>query len=352
MEYEKYYKIMYDGTYCIHFPNNKLFSKQNINDIFSSYGNVLSITSKGDINNGLIFIRYKTLKETLYCLKNLQKNNDIRILPQKDKINKHDVTRNSNEWHAGRKDNLSQKTTDKQYHSNSIRGNRINECEEKPTCNRTNSDYSNRSDHTNNFSNPSSPGSRCNYKSNINAIKSDTLHPLGLDEKYSQYSEQQNLDYKESHCNQIIKQQEIEFYEPSKPEGNTNVCNGISDKIIPSLVPCLKIQPKKSDIRFDHSLPALTKNTLSKSVTMQEVIVANIDVNYSVHYILHLFEKHSPISATLVKTISKTDIRYCLVYFMNVDDALAIEEKFDNYVLSGRNLVVLRTSQLSKAIGK
>lgn len=83
---------------------------------------------------------------------------------------------------------------------------------------------------------------------------------------------------------------------------------------------------------------------------MQEVIVANIHTNYGVHYILHLFEKHGPISATLVKTIHKTDIRYCFVYFINTEDALAIEKEFDNFVLSGRNLIVLRKSQLNKVI--
>lgn len=343
---------MSDGTYCIHFSNKKALSKEEIGDMFTPYGDVLSITWKGDINSGLIFIKYGTLEETLHCLESLQKTKLVRILPQKDKISNHKVQRSSDERQEGKKDNSFHQpfTTDRQ-HTNSTYSSQTCAYEEKPTCNRKNSDYNNRFDYADNFSNSSSPQPKHDYKSNINAVKSNKLNPLVLNEKHSQYSKQQYGDYKVPHYNQITKQQESKFYRPSKLEANTYMNTDVSDNKIPSLISDPEIKPEELDSKLDHSLPTRTKNTSSKSVViMQEVIVANIHKNYGVHYILHLFEKRSPISATFVKTIFKTDIRYCLVYFMNADDALAIEKEFDNFSLSGRNLIVLRKSQLNKVI--
>lgn len=352
MDYEKYYKVMQDGAYCIHFSNKKGFSKEQINDLFSSYGNVLSVTWKGDNINGLIFIRYKTQQETLYCLESLQKSNDIRILPQKDKIDKQKVQQSSNEWQARRTDNSFQETfvIDKQHHSSSTYNNKNFTCEEKPIF------YKRNSNCADNFSNSNFSRPKHDYKSYVNAINSNKFNSLIVDEKSLQYPKQQNYDNKILSCNQVIKQQEIGFHGPSKPEikpcsiWNKDTFNG--SKIL-SVISDPEINPKRSDTKIDHSLLTCTDNTLHKSVViMQEVIVANIHVNYGVHYILHLFEKYNPISATLVKTIFKTDIRYCSVYFMNTENALATEKEFDNFALSGRNLIVLRKSQLSKAICK
>ncbi|XP_014481273.1 PREDICTED: uncharacterized protein LOC106747847 isoform X2 [Dinoponera quadriceps] len=309
---------------------------------------VLSITWNGEIKNGLIFIKYKTLKETLYCLESLHKS-DTRILPQKDKISKPKSQRSSNKWLAGRTDSLIPKFfTDKKYNSNSTYSHKIIANTEEPTCNRKNSDYNNKSDYTSNFSHLSSLKPKHDYKPkfNLNEFELDKLNPLILNEECSQYQKQQNSDYKiSSYCNQVTKQQ-IKFYEPLKFEENTYVNKDISTGIkIPSSSD-VEIKSKGSDEKFGHSLPVSTKNTLPKSViTMQEVIVANIHTKYDVHYILHLFQKHNPISATVVKTIFQTDIRYCLVYFKKIDDALAVEKEFDKFALSGRNLIVLRKSQ-------
>ncbi|XP_025152820.1 uncharacterized protein LOC112588174 [Harpegnathos saltator] len=360
MDYEKYYKLMPDGTYCIHFPNKKGFSEEKIREIFSLYGNILSVYWRGDIN-GLIFIRYQTLKEVLSSLQNLEESDDIRILPQKNKINKQNIQNNSNEWQARRMDspkNLSPKlsSNNDNIHRNKLYSNFTSNyktfaCEEKPICNRSNSNCSNKPDYASNISNDSSP--KLNSVYNVNAVKPGTLTVSILNDKYLQCSKQQN--YKEPYDNQVTKHKKTKSYEPSKPETNADVYKDTFDNSrIPSLVSDPEVKPNISDTKFDHSLGLVwNENTLTKSkYVMQEVIVANIHADYGVHYVLHLFEKCSPVSATFVKTILKTDIRYCLVYFINIDDALAIEKKFDKYELSGKNLIVLRTSQLNKAICK
>lgn len=87
MDYEIYYKFTQDRTYCIHFLNKKRLNAEEIRNMFSLYGNVLSMTWNKDIN-GFYFIKYQTIQETLYCLESLLKSEDIRILPQKNKISK------------------------------------------------------------------------------------------------------------------------------------------------------------------------------------------------------------------------------------------------------------------------
>ncbi|XP_032670661.1 uncharacterized protein LOC116843885 [Odontomachus brunneus] len=348
MDYEKYYKRMPDGTYSIHFPNKKGFSKEEIHNMFSPYGNVLSVTWKGDNINGLIFIKYKMLQETLYCLESLQKSNDIRILPQKDKIGKQKIQQSSNEWEADRMDNSLQETCVDKHHSNNTYINKNFTYEEKPTSHKRNSDC------TDNFSDSSFSRPKHNYKSYMNAINSNKFNSLVVDEKnILQYRKQQNCNNKILPYNQIRKQQEIEFHEPSKSDVKYSIQDKdtLNGSKIPSLISDLEIKSKRSDIfKIDHSLNSVNNTSHKYVVILQEVIVANIHVNYGVHYILHLFEKRNPISATLVKTIFKTDIRYCSVYFMNAEDALAIEKEFDDFALSGKNLIVLRKSQLSKTI--
>jgi len=120
------------------------------------------------------------------------------------------------------------------------------------------------------------------------------------------------------------------------------------DYKMPALISDTEMKSKESDAMSNSSLSNETKKSSSKIVfiPMQEIIVANIHSKYGVHYILHLFEKYSPISATLVKTIPETDIRYCHVYFKSAQDAEAVEEVFDNFDLFGKNLIVLRKSRL------
>ncbi|XP_033226823.1 uncharacterized protein LOC117179285 isoform X2 [Belonocnema kinseyi] len=82
-----------------------------------------------------------------------------------------------------------------------------------------------------------------------------------------------------------------------------------------------------------------------KTIPAEEVIIANVQEGVSELYILYLLEKFEPISITEMKIIPEKGIRYCSVYFKSTADAIAVERQFDNFGLSGNNLIV-RTPQL------
>ncbi|XP_023245621.1 uncharacterized protein LOC111642973 [Copidosoma floridanum] len=79
-----------------------------------------------------------------------------------------------------------------------------------------------------------------------------------------------------------------------------------------------------------------------------EVIVGNIHPRYGVGYMLHLFENYEPIAISFIKVTSNSELRYCHVYFKNLQDSIDVEENFDKYKLAGRNLIVARPSSLLK----
>lgn len=82
-----------------------------------------------------------------------------------------------------------------------------------------------------------------------------------------------------------------------------------------------------------------------RTIPAEEVIVANVHEGVSELYILYLLEEFEPISITEMKIIPEKGIRYCSVYFKSTADAIAVERQFDNFDLSGNNLIV-RTPQL------
>ncbi|XP_043254367.1 uncharacterized protein LOC122398507 [Colletes gigas] len=86
------------------------------------------------------------------------------------------------------------------------------------------------------------------------------------------------------------------------------------------------------------------------AVPAHEVIVANVHPKFGIHYILHLFEKYNPISASFMTVVPKAKIRYCHVYFQTPEEALAVEKEFDTQILHGNNLIVLRSQKLMQDI--
>lgn len=332
MDYEKYYRISKDN-YTVHFVNKKGLSSEQICELFSPYGDVSSIYAGGD-NNRLRFVSYRTVEEVMKCLKGLQNSNVISILPQKDKMGETKTAdqRSLNQWQAARIEDTSQRTfsTGKQFDLNSIHNESSSENgkwlnHDTKTC-----DLDKCKDN-NYFPNTASHSSRQNCKFNENEIRYPTNN-----ERYDHVIRE--------------KQQRTKLY-PSKIETDTEIDKnvGIStyDYKIPALISDTETKSIESDAMSDSLLSNGIKNSSSKmKKPMQEIIVANIHTNYGIHYILHLFEKYHPISATLVNTIPENDIRYCQVYFKTVQDAVAVEEEFDNFNLYGKNLIVLRKSRL------
>lgn len=349
MDYEKYYKALKDN-YNVHFVNKKGLSSEQIYELFSPYGNILSVHPGGD-NNKLRFVSYRTVEEVIKCLKGLQNSNVISILPQKDKMGETKTTdqRSLNQWQAARIEDTSQKTfsTGKQFNSNSIHNESSPENGKWPNHNTKTCDLDKCKDNDY-FSDTASHSSKQDCKFNENLIRYKNISPQMSNEKCS-FLKQQNPRNNEGYDHVIReKQQKTKLY-PSKfedTEMDRNIGISAYDYKIPALISDVETKSNES-VMSDSLLSNGIKNSSSKiHKPMQEIIVANIHMNYGIHYILHLFEKHQPISATLVKTIPESDIRYCQVYFKTVQDAVAIEEEFDNFNLYGKNLIVLRKSRL------
>ncbi|EGI59310.1 PREDICTED: uncharacterized protein LOC105151992 [Acromyrmex echinatior] len=353
MDYEKYYRTTKDGGFSVHFANKKGLSSEYIKDTFSSYGTVVSIYEGGG-SNGLKIINYKTLDEVINCLKGLQNDSQISLLPQKDKLGSEAKATNqnsSNQWQAAKMEDISQKmfSTDEQFDSNSThhednKQEKLSEYRGKPF-------YSSRNFDSNKFQGnnflDTARNSGHDYKYNADEIKQKNAGFQTFDETYSfpKQNPINNEDY-----NQVMrkKQEDTKLYSSMKTETDSKIDKnrrfGIHDQKMPILVSDAKMKPKEFDVTS--TLNKTTNSSKIVYIPMQDIIVANIHQNYGVHYILHLFEKFSPVSATVVKTISKTNIRYCHIYFKTVQDAIAVEEEFDNFDLFGKNLIVLRESRL------
>ncbi|KYN07201.1 hypothetical protein ALC62_01867 [Cyphomyrmex costatus] len=353
IDYGKYYKITKDGSYSVHFANKKNLASEFIKDTFSSYGTITSIYDGGNVN-GLKVITYKTLDEVINCIKGLQNDSQIYLLPEKNKSAGESRTTNQNSlnrWQASRTEDISQKTfnTDKQFNSNSTHNEnnkqeKLSEYIEKPIYNIRACDF-NKFDGADNFSD-----STCNSrhdKSNNDATKYKNMSPQMFDEKYSFLRQHKSINNEDYSRVMRKKQEGTKLDSSTMIEVDKNRRFSTHDQKMPMLVSNTEIKLKEFDVMSNSSLSNETRS-LSKIVyiPMQEIIVANIHKNYGIHYILHLFEKYSPISATIVLTISETNIRYCHVYFKTVQDAVAVEEEFDNFDLYGQNLIVLRKSRL------
>ncbi|XP_018406163.1 PREDICTED: uncharacterized protein LOC108782387 [Cyphomyrmex costatus] len=216
--------------------------------------------------------------------------------------------------------------------------------DEKPIYNIRACDF-NKFDGADNFSD-----STCNSrhdKSNNDATKYKNMSPQMFDEKYSFLRQHKSINNEDYSRVMRKKQEGTKLDSSTMIEVDKNRRFSTHDQKMPMLVSNTEIKLKEFDVMSNSSLSNETRS-LSKIVyiPMQEIIVANIHKNYGIHYILHLFEKYSPISATIVLTISETNIRYCHVYFKTVQDAVAVEEEFDNFDLYGQNLIVLRKSRL------
>ncbi|XP_029167808.1 uncharacterized protein LOC114938175 [Nylanderia fulva] len=328
---EKYYKMAKDGTYILHFANKKELSSDEISKLFSPYGSILSLYKNEDKPNGLVFIRYKTLAEIEACLIGLQNSDVISILRQKNQINGTDkrTDQRSSNQSAGIQDTFQGIcNTGEQLHSNSNYDKEFLRAKEKSIINTISNETT--FDNTNNFEETS--GVSAIIQSNLLSRKQLLLASL-----------KQNVNYEVFKHNQE-QQQNDKSVDLSKPDANTCKNKDLFDKM------STKILEKKQK-NIDRSVQELSRTKTSSKITiipMEEIIVANIHSNYDAHYILHLFRKYNPISATLAEKIVGTNIRYCHIYFKTKHDALAIEEEFDNFCLSGKNLIVLQTGRLKE----
>jgi len=291
-----------------------------------------------DNNKGLVFVKYRTLTETINCLKGVQ--NIINILPQKDKID------STSKEIIDQDTNL--QTSIKINSSNTH--NRISPENGNQLVFNMRSNSLNRFDKidasSNNFRN-----SKYGSASNVNIEKDNKSIFVCEKRAFSLRQESCINDVFDFNYIQEPSRSNISSYSLTKCDANYCIDNIVyNDSKIPNLIDDTEIEQEDFSTASNCSLLADLYNASSKIfiMPMQEVIVVNIHANYDMHYILHLFKKYNPLAATSVKTISETNIRYCHVYFETIQNAIAVEKEFDKFFLFGKSLIVLRKLQLIK----
>ncbi|XP_076755953.1 uncharacterized protein LOC143426399 [Xylocopa sonorina] len=290
MDYDQYY-CKKDNAYLIHFPNHKGLSLIEIDKIFSAYGKVLSIDNRGK-SHGLCFVRYEKLGDVRRCINALQNHSFIKILRHKLKVNATSETKKLKEPYKSKNGSTCQDIY----------------------CNDSNDIEIDCLSDTNSI----------NLPITINVQKSTTKRIPSLINRFKD----KNLENAASST--LI----------SSNLDNTNSHRFeemFDDTGIPSLV-CTDQQNKTYNYK--------TSTPTTKSIQAQQVIVANIHPNLSIHYILHLFEKYNPISVSLMMTIPKSGIRYCHVYYKTYEEAYATMKEFDKHYLEGKSLIVLTSQKL------
>lgn len=315
--YELYYKILKDGSYTVHFANNKDFSEEMVTNMFSQYGRVLSVKAGKNLNavgKSLMFIRFETLDDTISCLKAFQVNKLINILPQKDKLQADQ--KDLNQRHL--LEDLPQKMTNEKW-LNPTSDETLLETERK----RTNDANDIKTSGWRHRSNDSADIDCQNFSRNY---KTDTI-------KY---------DKPGSLINEI-----------TKINGNTHVNKNMFDDERTSRTLNFDTGTMKEEFNASAVSSGLSLEVASfnERILAEEVIVANIPDNFNVHNVCHLFKDYNPIKATCIKEILPTEdvkIRYCRIYFRTQEDAIAVERKFDRYPLDKERLIVLRNSSLIK----
>lgn len=317
MDYEKYYDMKSDGSYVVHFPNNKGLSKSELQELFSAFGNVLSVDDRGQ-SHGLCFVRYENCEDVKRCITGFKNHRHIKILPHKNKT----------------------KAMNTKLRSQSQDNNIFNQNSSK-----------------NQSQNKQSKNGQRNHQSDSNISKSlsvkSTNTSNGMDnEDLSDISVNSSIHsiYSEvGSCKKVLSLKQLRL---------KNLQRAALSNSLPSMA-CTDSSKKPKQISDMDEIPALvctnknygTNNTKfsklsSVVVQAQEVIVANIHPSLSIHYILHLFEKYNPIAISLMMTIPKSGMRYCHVYYKTLEDTFATIEEFDKSLLRGKNLIVSTPQKL------
>lgn len=311
MDYEKYYDRRGDGSYVIHFPNNKGLTMKEVNTIFSSFGKVLSADDRGQ-PNGLCFVKLETAEDAKQCIEAFKNHKFIKILPHITKKFVNVKKKSFNENKKPFKQNVN--NSDNNIKNNNINSNDLFGKKIQEKCNQSDSNISESISIKENFNSDikiEENKKSTSISSMRHFLKLKNLRKAVSSTSISSEATNENLN----------RLEEIPFNETE----------------IPSLV---SIDKKYKS----HNVKVPSSST--KVIPAQEVIVANIHPNISIHYILHLFEKYNPISVSLMMTTPNTRILYCHVYFKTYEEAYSTMKEFDKYSLYGKYLIVLTSEKL------
>lgn len=295
-----------NGLFWLVFPNKHAIPKEEINKIFSVFGTVVSVTSAGDAR-GFRFVSYGSIEEVELAVLSLKTHPLINLIPHRPKNKSKPV-----------------KTTPKEESGSIIYStNQVN----------TNFFQRRRVDRDNSSStifsgiNESAVG-RQQIKSNDDETESVHSNSSTFRSRYSDshISPKKSLNGSSG----SYKSQRLTKSRGAYSDSFNTKLGKNEDMDIPDLV-------TKDNVNIKSKVEV---------INAEEVIVANIHDDYGPAYVLHLFDDYEPLSVSYMKTTPNNSSRYCHVYFTNEKDSIAVEKKFDNYNLDGKNLVVFRIDRL------
>lgn len=321
------------GFYWLMFPNRAALSMDEIRAIFSQFGSLKNVTRAGD-DRGLRFVQFFTLESTMRAVESLAEHPTITLKPHRQHKKKGKQNNNKN-GEISNEDNNSTNASNNEhdYKKNLFKRNKsesnyftipssndtvspprglLNFLDDNDDCN-TESEHSGKTDEQS-FSKNMSP---IFSKTNCERVLSN-----GLNTKNDNVSTETSTHMKKT-------------TDPSRStfNGRCNNCNKDNDNIqLPDLI--IK----------ENSLPDKLKK--KNILDAGEIIVGNIDKNYGVGYVLHLLENYDPIAISYIKQVPETGIRYCHVYFKNIQDSINVEKQFDMLKLKKNNLIVMRPCKL------
>ena len=362
-EYEKLIKQdMHNGAYAVIFQNLNRLDTEEIKEIFSKFGNVISVQVTGN-ETGYRFVRFESYNDAQKAVDGIKNHSTIKLLPHRKK-NKN----NEENFNTGSKSKYStNRRTDNGYNSKMNEENCNTGSKSKNNMNRkTDNGYDSKMNEENyNTGSKSKNNTNCktdnefdskmneeNYnsgqesKNNIN-YKTDN----GIDLKMRHNGFNQENRYKNDSENTTIKK-------PLQKSSRFNKNKSCSSSVNTSYDSSKSVCSEELNNVYEDEIPDLVssngkipikKNTSRKIIIdAQAVIVGNIHPKIGPSYILHLFDQFEPLAITEMQSIPSSGIRYCHVYFKTVEESLCVENKFDKFDLLGTKLVVLQANKLVK----
>ncbi|KAL7300816.1 hypothetical protein TKK_0006381 [Trichogramma kaykai] len=362
-EYNRYICKDMKGLYSLIFKNTNNMKKEEMQEIFSKYGPVAEIKAAGD-TRGYHFIRYQNLEEAKLAMIGMKDHSKINLLQhvKKDKNNDRNRQNNSSgnkntkvQDQVGHKENQKFNNDSTPKVQNSVPWEDFGKDLSKDSSENKNSKPQDQIHH------------KKNQKLNNNSIPK-VQNSVPWENFGKDLSKDSSKNKNSTAQNQIHHQGNQKLNNESTPRIQNSVSlqnekdNELNDTTSTTSVPSLREETKKvttrhkdksihEDISIVDEVPDLVASNkiMQKPIFLdaQEVIVGNIPDKHSSAYMLHLFQKWTPLAVTNIST-TKNNIRFCRIYLMSEKDACEIESRFDKMELLGQRLVVLRPNQLIK----
>lgn len=333
MDFHQFY-FKKGNFYIVQFENQKCLTIKEIKNIFDQFGNVLYVHAAKNIN-GLYSVTYKNLKGAMHCIKGLQNNDLIKLLPKK-------LEENSN----NKKDNDDiQDIIDKNEKCRKIISGFAQLKELGYIATMDSSNNSNKSSKDISITDEKKLDEKNICQNKCNTTEHSDVDDASLVNSTTNNFNLSKFFFENEKCQSISRKS---FISPTNPDELSQKSNEKHNLNNPKNNPTTYQTTEPSNLIYS----ANSHLTNSEIIPAQNVIVANVHEDCSIHYILHLFEKYEPIAVSLMRTIPQVFIRYCHVYFKTPEQALAIEKKYDKFVISGKSLIVLRNHKLIDEIDK